>query len=414
MAKHLLKDVHIRSAKPDTAKPYRLPDGAGLYLYVPPSGVKSWQFRYKLDGKHQTATLGKVTPVQGLKWARVAADEARSRAQQGQNVTIQQRITKARRVAAGKGIFASISAEWVKRQARDQKWTAAYKAEVEASLRNHLRELDKLPLSEIDAAIATPLIERVERRAPDMARKVEQRLHGILDYGVRRGLIRLNPLPRPERRRRKDRKHFPAVTKREALGEILRRADQLQMVSKGVRRAHLLTVFTCQRIGEIVPAMWSEFDLEKGHWEIPRERMKRKDAERGPHVIPIPPRLLHEIRDWRRSDGDKAVYVCPAPTGDSHVTREAVEKFYRRGLGLAGVHSPHSWRSVFSTWARDAGKDADVVEAQLDHVIGSKVAASYDRAMRIDLRRELMAWYESALIAARDGADVIQLPAKAG
>ena len=40
--------------------------------------------------------------------------------------------------------------------------------------------------------------------------------------------------------------------------------------------------------------------------------------------------------------------------------REAVEKFYRRGLKLTGKHSPHSWRSVLSTWANDAGECAEL------------------------------------------------------
>jgi hypothetical protein len=38
------------------AKAYRLADGDGLYLYVPPSGVLAWQFRYRLGDKPQTAT----------------------------------------------------------------------------------------------------------------------------------------------------------------------------------------------------------------------------------------------------------------------------------------------------------------------------------------------------------------------
>ena len=108
-------------------------------------------------------------------------------------------------------------------------------------------------------------------------------------------------------------------------------------------------------------------------------------------------------------DGDDAVYICPAPSGDAPITREAVEKFYRRTLQLSGKHSPHSWRSVLSTWANDAGQDADAVEAQLDHVTGGKVKSVYDRAMRLERRAVLVARHEEALIAARDGAKVVSL-----
>jgi hypothetical protein len=64
--------------------------------------------------------------------------------------------------------------------------------------------------------------------------------------------------------------------------------------------------------------------------------------------------------------------------------------------------------------ARDAGKDADAIEAQLDHVVGNKTAASYDRAKRLELRRALMTWYEDALIAARDRAKVLGFTGRRG
>ncbi len=137
--------------------------------------------------------------------------------------------------------------------------------------------------------------------------------------------------------------------------------------------------------------------------------MKRKDKERGPHLVPIPPRLLAQMQEWRRADGEDAIYVCPAKDGEAPITREAVEKFYRRGLKLSRKHSPHSWRSVLSTWANDAGEDSDAVEAQLDHVTGGKAKAAYDRAKRLQRRADLMAWHEDALIAARDGATVVHL-----
>ena len=125
--------------------------------------------------------------------------------------------------------------------------------------------------------------------------------------------------------------------------------------------------------------------------------------------MPLPPGLLAMMAEWKRADGDKATYVCPAPASDGHVTREAVEKFYRRGLALSGKHSPHSWRSVFSSWTREAGKDGDTIEAQLDHAVGSKVQQAYDRASRLELRRDLVRWFEQRLIAARDGAPIIPL-----
>ena len=89
-------------------------------------------------------------------------------------------------------------------------------------------------------------------------------------------------------------------------------------------------------------------------------------------------RLLAEMREWGRPDGEKAPFVCPAPGGEGPITREAVEKFCRRTLKLTGTHSPHSWRSVLKTSAENAERSTDAVEAQLGHVIGGKVAASHE------------------------------------
>jgi integrase len=257
-----------------------------------------------------------------------------------------------------------------------------------------------------------PHIRRVGRNSPDMASKVRQRMRAIFDYAVEGGLMPGNPIPASRSRKKAtERKHLPAVLTKEGVGAILRAADVAE-ACRGIKRAHLLAVFTAQRISEIVGASWAEFDLDKGVWAIPRERMKRKDAERGPHLVPLTPRLLAWMREWKRADGDLAEFAMPAPRGNGAVTREGVEKFYRRTLKLESKHSPHSWRAVLSTWSNDAGEDADAVEAQLDHVTGGKVKAAYDRAKRLQRRAELMTWHEDALIAARDGAKVVPIRAK--
>ena len=413
MARHLLTDRQIRNLKPK-AKPYREPDGENLYLYIAPSGVKSWQFRYRLDGTPQTATLGKW-PAVSLAAARVAADEKRKLAANGEHLTVIKRVAKLKRAADRANTFDAVSADWVTREARRRKWTADYRAEVEASLRNHLAKLNRLPLSEIAAPIVGPILRHVEHKAPHMLEKVKPRLHAIMDYGVEMGVIAGNPLPAAMMRGAKiDRRHFPAVTKLPEIGEILRAARAAD-ACKGVQRAHVLLVYTGQRVSEVIGATWHEMDLEAGDWAIPRERMKQhKNPERGPHVVPLPPYLLAALREWRAADASDATYICPAPRDPSKsITPEAIEKHYRRSLGLAGKHSPHSWRSAFSTTCRDAGKDGDVIEAQLDHVVGNKVQSAYDRARRLELRRELMAWYEATLIAARDGAAVLPIQRRA-
>ncbi len=410
MAGHLLKDVSIRSIKL-RAKPYRLRDGDGLFLYVPPTGVASWQYRYKRDGKSQTLTIGKLADL-SLAEARKRAEKARTEVADGKHLTVAKRVAKAKIACDEGNTFRAMADSWMRKR-RDPPWSPTHREQVQASIDNHLDALYPLPVTEITAALVAPILARVERRAPLMFEKVRARLHRILDHAVTRGALERNPLPRSEPERRRNRRHFPAVTDLSGVGGILRAARAADP-SKGIQRAHLIITFTAQRVSEVVGAAWSEFHLEAGVWKIPRERMKRKDEARAPHEIPIPPTLLAQLQEWRTVDGPDALLVCAAPRDASrHVTPEGVEKFYRDALGLQGKHSPHSWRSAFSTVAREAGKDGDVIEAQLDHVVGNKVASAYDRAKRFDLRRSLMRWYEGQLIAARDGAEVVELKHKA-
>lgn len=411
MARHLLSDAAIRNPE-RRAKPYRLHDGDGLALRVTPSGAHSWQLRYRTpNGKAQTATLGKYSSVQGLAWARAKADAQRSLAAEGQHLTAVKRVARANKEAEAALTFGRVASAWATYTAKQKKWSAEYVEEVAQSLRNHLSALDLLPIAEIRAKMVAPIMQTIAENAPAMEPRAARRLHAIMDHAVYLGAIEQNPLPRRPNAK-SEKRHYAAVVKLPGLGAILR-AARTHRPRESVERAHLLLTFTAQRIGEVIGAKWDEFDLVAGTWSIPRERMKRKDAERGPHDVPLPPHLLALLRKWRKADGDAAVYVCPARNGRKPIIADLVGKYYRDDLKLAGKHSPHSWRSAFSTVCKEAQKPADVIESQLDHQVGNAVASAYDRAKRLQPRRELMTWYEATLLAARDGADVLPLKGRA-
>ena len=52
-----LTDTAIRGVKP-TDKPQKLFDGNGLFLFVAPSGAKSWRLKYRIQGREKLLTLG--------------------------------------------------------------------------------------------------------------------------------------------------------------------------------------------------------------------------------------------------------------------------------------------------------------------------------------------------------------------
>lgn len=72
-----LSDLKCRTAKPRD-RAYKLFDGGGMYLYVAPSGSKTWRLRYfKPSGKEGTLIIGKY-PIVSLAVARTKRDEAKA------------------------------------------------------------------------------------------------------------------------------------------------------------------------------------------------------------------------------------------------------------------------------------------------------------------------------------------------
>jgi hypothetical protein len=52
-----LTDTTVRAIKP-VAKPQKVADGGGLYLFVTPNGTKAWRLAYRYNGKQKSLSLG--------------------------------------------------------------------------------------------------------------------------------------------------------------------------------------------------------------------------------------------------------------------------------------------------------------------------------------------------------------------
>ncbi len=70
-----LSAIQVRNAK-TKEKPYKLVDGKGLNLHVAKTGTKTWRYRFKIDGKESTFSIGEY-PTISLEQARNKRMEAR-------------------------------------------------------------------------------------------------------------------------------------------------------------------------------------------------------------------------------------------------------------------------------------------------------------------------------------------------
>jgi hypothetical protein len=55
-----LTDTKIRNARTTGGRVVKLSDGAGLQLWVMPSGAKQWNLAYRFDGKQRKLAIGRL------------------------------------------------------------------------------------------------------------------------------------------------------------------------------------------------------------------------------------------------------------------------------------------------------------------------------------------------------------------
>ncbi|MCH2222610.1 MAG: hypothetical protein MK097_20140 [Dechloromonas sp.] len=76
-----------------------------------------------------------------------------------------------------------------------------------------------------------------------------------------------------------------------------------------------------------------------------------------------------------------------------------------RDMNLGERTTPHCWRTTFSTWANEQGFRPDAIERQLAHVESNRVRATYNKALLLNERREIMqAWADHLAALAHAGS----------
>lgn len=408
-----LSDKACKAFAAQKAHGTKLSDGGGLYLLITPAGSASWRVKYRIEGKEKTYSIGNYPEV-SLAAARVELGEVKALLREHKDPVTERRVNRAASAASADDTFRAVAQDWL--VMKQKEWSAGhYTKSARAFERDIYPALGSLPIASITPAMVAKAVEDIHKRdVLETATRILQHLNGVFRYAQAKGLCRDNPaLPARELLpRKKDTGRMPALLDWTSLGDILRRAEAARL-SPSVRMAHRLCAFTAMRIGNVVDAEWREFHLDEEQpvWIIPRKKMKvtTRDID---HRVPLSPEIADELRRWREMFGGKG-YVFPSPQGGKYIGRESIEKVYRVTLALGGKHSPHGWRSAFSTLSRDNGFARDVVELALDHAHDNEVARAYDRSERFDDRIKLFQWWGKQLAAAQRGATVIPLKTKA-
>ena len=367
-----LSPAFIRSAPPG-----RHADGNGLYLFVQPSGTRSWIQRLLIRGRCRELGLGSVALVP-LAEAREKALANRKLARQGGDPLAEKRRSQ------GIPTFAEAAIR-VLEQKQGGWRNPRHAREWQSSLRRFASpRIGKMPVSEVTSADLLEILTPLWHRKVVTAKRVRQRLRAVLEWAVAMEYRPDNPCDRigPVLGPQKDvTEHMQAVPHREAAAVI--RTVRASTALPAAKLALEFLVLTAARWSEVRWAEWAEIDRDGRVWTVPAGRAKTNRR----HRVPLCGRAL-EILEAARALGEGAVPLVFTHGGGRPLHDSAVRRLLRQ-LGIAAV--PHGFRSTFRDWAgEETDHPREVIEAALAHVVRNRVEAAYARSDLFERRRVLM------------------------
>ncbi|SHE87670.1 Integrase [Litoreibacter ascidiaceicola] len=378
--------MKLNARKVETALAGRHGDGRGLFLYVKPTGARSWVLRYQVQGRRHDLGLGAYPDVT-LAMARQRATDARRLILDGDDPIAKRRQAQPKTFKdAALELIESKRPGW-KNAKHAAQWTSTLEAYVFPSIGN-------MQVTKIATADVVGALKPIWSLKPETANRVRQRIEAVLDYasalGIREGDNPArwrghldNLLPKPTKVRTVQ--HHPALPHAD-IAEFMAALS----IRKGVSaRALTFTILTSARSGETRGMTWAEIDLDNRVWTIPAQRMKAGKE----HRVPLTPAAIAQLGP-RGQDAD-LVFGSETKAGKP-ISDMSMTALLRR-MKYDNI-TVHGFRSTFRDWAGETTSfPREVIEAALAHGIKDKAEAAYARSDLFDKRRELMqAWANKA------------------
>lgn len=357
--------------------------GENLRLFVAPGGTRSWRVAYRLHGKRRQIVVGSLDDLD-LDAAMRAAKDIQSLVAEGKDPVQHRRVQKIKAAASAGHTFRVAAEDWYRRYTplRSRSWQLNCRRWLD---RDVLPVLGNRAVADIEPFEILAVMESVERKvSASLANDVRGVISMVLDHAIARGAARYNvstalrkAIPRPVP------KSHPNLTEKQ-LQAFLR--SDVATLSPSVRFVIQLLPHVVLRVAEITRLEVADVDVKAGLIRIPGNRMKMKRE----HLIPMS-KHVRKIVEGALIFAEPGKYLFPGLTArDTHVSKSAINRAIER-MELQFPIVPHSFRSTFSTMAREHDLGAhDAIELSLAHRLGGEIERSYNRAVLLQKRRELM------------------------
>jgi integrase len=397
----MLTDTALKQLKPKD-KTYKVADRDGMYVTVSPTGLITFRYDYRLNGRRETLTIGRYG-ASGLSLARARekCTDAKREVAEGSSPAHSKQREK-RRLKEVKS-FGEFGERWLQE---------ARMADSTRSMRRAIFERDILPplrnrlLTEITSGDVRVLCAKVkDRGAPATAVHVRDIIKLVYGFAILHGEKVLNPAEEvgpasiatfvP-----KDRSLSPAEIR--VMLKQIGHVPTLPTIRLGMK----LFLLTMVRKSELQDATWDEVDFENAVWSIPKERMKRSKA----HNVYLSQQVLDIMIALKTCAGNSRYllpsrYDADAPMSRAtfnRITYAVVERAKKEGLPLEPF-TVHDLRRTGSTLLNELGFNSDWIEKCLAHEDGRSSRGIYNKAEYEHQRRHMMQEWADMVDAWVDG-----------
>ena len=424
----MLTDMQLRALKP-TGKIYKVVDQQGLYAAVTRTGVVSFRFDYRVNGRRETLVIGKYDPTVGAKKprelneldygmslslaeARLLMTRAHRSIEQGESPS-RSKVEK-RTEAADALTFGS----WAEKYFAEADLAESTKAMRKSVYdRNLADEFGRLKLEEITPVRLMARCEKIkERGAAAPAVHAREIVLQVFRFIQARGLKIDNPAEsiRPSAIatfKARDRALTPAE-----IHTFFKALEQTATMST-LRLAVKFMLLTLVRKTEFIEAKWDEVNFETAIWTIPKDRMK---AGR-PHNVYLSQQALDILVAFKTCFSASSYlhpgrYETELPISSATLNRvidATVKVVHDRGEDF-DPFTVHDLRRTASTLLHEAGFNSDWIEKCLAHEQRG-VRAIYNKAEYAEQRRTMLqAWADMLDAWIKNSASVVPIRRGAG
>lgn len=404
-----LNNKIIRQAK-SSSKLQKMSDGAGLWLYITPSGKKLFKHRFKHNGKDCLSALG-IYPAISLVQARDLMLAEKQQLKQGMNPNDEKKKLKAelaRESEKLRGItfkelfdeFARYKQQVIPNRKPDWSYETSYRHGI--NFKNHVfPEMGDKPISLINEVDLENCLLKIQAHGTlSIRNKVLTVFKLMFRYAKGKRYIDQDPslyisdalfLKHQE-------KHYRHLTTEHEIAQVIKQIKNMSAAYE-IKQCLLIGFHIFLRPGELVGLRWDEIDFDKK--EIHRATTKSSETLE-PKILVIPMSqqveiLLIEMHSY--SSCSDYVFLTSYGSSTRPITRDSLSKALRRN-GITQIN-PHGIRHTASTALNNSGIDSDAIELQLNHSLGG-VRGVYNKANKLAQRKEMMkVWsdYLDALVS---------------